>query len=220
MTLSTLIFDFDGTLVNSLDPTLRLANALAPEYGYRAAEPHEIEMLRSSSYRSIAAQLGIKWHKIPLIAARIRRELSSTVAEMGTFDGLPEVLKELRSRGLRFGILTSNARQNVERFLAAQGLTDFDFVTTSASVWGKQHRLKALLRRRGLSTAEVAYVGDEVRDIEATKALGICMIAVGWGYAAEGLLAAHAPDHLVRTPAELLTLPGLPGGGVPVQVPC
>ena len=216
--LSTLIFDFDGTLVNSFDATLRLANALAPEFGYRAAQPHEVEALRGSSYRSIAAQLGIKWHKIPLIAARIRRELSNTVAEMGTFDGLPQVLQELRSRGLRFGILTSNDRQNVQRFLAARGLTEFDFVTTSASVWGKQHRLKALLRKRGLAANEVAYVGDEVRDIEATKALGVCMIAVGWGYTAEAHLAAHAPDHLVRSPAELLAIPRLKG--VPIQVPC
>lgn len=216
--LSTLIFDFDGTLVNSLDATLRLANALAPEFGYRAAEPHEIEALRSSSYRTIAAQLGIKWHKIPLIAARIRRELSSSIAEMGTFEGLPQALKELRSRGLRFGILTSNDRQNVQRFLKARGLTDFDFVASSASVWGKQRRLKALLRKHGLSASEVAYVGDEVRDIEATKAVGMCMIAVGWGYASEALLAAHAPDHLVRSPAELLTIPRL--NRVPVQVPC
>lgn len=220
MTLSTLIFDFDGTLVNSLEPTLRLANALAPEFGYRAAQPHEIEALRCSSYRSIAAQLGIKWHKIPLIAARIRRELSSTVAQMGTFEGLPEALEELRSRGLRFGVLTSNDRENVQRFLAAQKLPDFDFISTSASVWGKQHRLKTLLRRRGLSTAEVAYVGDEVRDIEATKALGICMIAVGWGYATAAHLAAHGPDHLVRTPADLLSLPRLEAKRVPVQVPC
>ena len=216
--LSTLIFDFDGTLVNSLDATLRLANAMAPEFGYRAGEPHEIESLRSSSYRSIAAQLGIKWHQIPLIAARIRRELSSSVAEMGTFEGLPQALKELRSRGLRFGILTSNDRKNVQRFLAARGLTEFDFVASSARVWGKERRLKALLRKYGLSPSEVAYVGDEVRDIEATKAVGMCMIAVGWGYASEALLAAHAPDHLVRSPAELLTIPRL--NRAPVQVPC
>jgi HAD superfamily hydrolase (TIGR01549 family) len=206
MTLRTLIFDFDGTLANSLEATLRVANELAPEFGYRPAEPHEIEALRGASYRSIAAQLGIAWHKIPLIATRIRKELASKVSEMATFEGLPQVLNELRSRGLQLGVLTSNDVRNVEVFFAARGLTGFDFITSSSSVWGKERRLKALLRSRRLGAHEVAYVGDEVRDIEATKPLGVSMIAVSWGYTSKAFLAAHAPDFIVDTPGELLEL--------------
>jgi len=206
MTLRTLIFDFDGTLANSLDATLRIANELAPEFGYRAAEPHEIEALRGASYRSIAAQLGIAWHKIPLIATRIRRELANQVSDMTTFEGLPDVLEELRRRGLQLGVLTSNDVRNVERFFSARGLTGFEFITSSSSVWGKERRLKALLRARKLGAHEVAYVGDEVRDIEATKPLGVSMIAVSWGYTSKAYLAAHAPDFLIDTPLDLLEL--------------
>lgn len=209
MTLSTLIFDFDGTLANSFDATLRVANALAPEFGYRPAEAHEIEALRSASYRSVAAHLGVAWHKIPMIATRIRKELAGMVSEMATFEGMPEVLAELRRRGLQLGILTSNDVRNVERFLAARGLTHFDFVTSSSSVWGKERRLKALLRRHRLTASQVAYVGDEIRDIEATKPLGIRMIAVGWGYTAKAFLAEHAPDFVVDTPFDLLKIPSL-----------
>jgi HAD superfamily hydrolase (TIGR01549 family) len=207
--LRTLIFDFDGTLANSLDATLRIANELAPEFGYRAAEPHEIEALRGASYRSIATQLGIAWHKIPLIATRVRREVASKITEMATFEGLPQVLFELRRRGLQLGVLTSNDTRNVERFFAARGLTCFDFITSSSSVWGKERRLKALLRSRRLGAHEVAYVGDEVRDIEATKPLGVSMIAVSWGYATKALLAAHAPDFLIDAPSDLLEIPPL-----------
>lgn len=206
MVLKTLIFDFDGTIANSFDETLRVANSLASEYGYRPAEAHEIQALRGSSYRHAAATLGVAWHKIPLIATRIRKELASLVSEMPTFEGLPQVLAELRSQGLQLGILTSNDRSNVERFLKARGLDHFDFVTTSSSIWGKARRLKSLLRNRGLVASEVAYVGDEVRDIEATKPLGITIIAVGWGYTTREHLAAHAPDHLVDAPADLLEL--------------
>jgi phosphoglycolate phosphatase len=209
MTLNTLIFDFDGTLVNSLDATLRVANQLAPEFGYRPAQPHEIEALRGSSYRDIASELGIAWHKIPLIAARIRKELRSSVSSMPTFEGLPHVLAELHRRGIKLGILTSNERNNVERFLAARGLDYFDFITESASVWGKERRLRSLLKKMGLKHDHVAYVGDEVRDIEATKPIGMRMIAVGWGYTAQSRLAAHQPDHLLNAPEELLTIPGL-----------
>lgn len=206
MTLRTLIFDFDGTLANSLDATLRIANELAPEFGYRPAEPHEIEALRGASYRSIAAQLGIAWHKIPSIAMRIRKELASQVSDMTTFEGLPQVLNELRRRGLQLGVLTSNDVRNVERFFAARGLTGFEFITSASSIWGKERRLKALLRARRLGAHEVAYVGDEVRDIEATKPLGVSMIAVSWGYTSKAYLAQHAPDFLIDTPLDLLEL--------------
>jgi HAD superfamily hydrolase (TIGR01549 family) len=213
MTLSTLIFDFDGTLANSFDATLRVANALAPEFGYRPAEPHEVEALRSASYRSVAAQLGVAWHKIPLIATRIRKEVASMVSELDTFDGMPEVLAELRRRGLQLGILTSNDVRNVERFLAARSLNYFDFVTSSSSVWGKERRLKSLLRSHRLEANQVAYVGDEVRDIEATKPLGIRMIAVSWGYTSKAFLAEHAPDYLIDLPVELLKIPTLKQDG-------
>lgn len=209
MTLSTLIFDFDGTLANSFDETLRVANALAPEFGYRPAAPEEVEMLRGASYRSVASRLGVAWHKIPLIATRIRKELAAKVSEMDTFEGLPAVLSELHSRGVSLGILTSNDVRNVERFLAAHELTMFDFVTSSSSVWGKERRLKALLRKRGLVAQEVAYVGDEVRDIEATKPLGIRMVAVAWGYTAKAYLAQHQPDFVVDKPTDLLEIPTL-----------
>jgi phosphoglycolate phosphatase len=209
MTLTTFIFDFDGTIANSFAATLRVANELAPEFGYRPAQPDELEQLRGSSYRSIAEQLGIPWHKAPVIAARIRNQLSHALSDMPTFDGMPRALSQLRMRGIRLGILTSNDRRSVESFLAARELQYFDFIGTSASVWGKERRLRSLLRSRGLTVTEVAYVGDEVRDIEATKALGMRAIAVGWGYTSLSYLATHAPDHLVYEPADLLDIPGV-----------
>lgn len=206
MTLRTVIFDFDGTIANSFAVALKIANEIAPEYGYRPARAEEVEALRRASYREVASQLGVAWHKIPLIAARVRRELGRSVETMDTFEGLPSVLGELQARGLRLGILTSNAKANVERFLALRGLPHFDFISTSSSVWGKERRLKALLKERGLEASQVAYVGDEVRDIEATKPLSICMIAVGWGYTAPELLSAHYPDYLLTSPPELLSI--------------
>jgi HAD superfamily hydrolase (TIGR01549 family) len=207
--VQTIIFDFDGTIANTFDATLRIANELASEFGYRRVKSEDVERLRSSSYREITSELGIAWHKIPRIAARIRKELSRTIGDVATFEGLPQTLSELRGRGLQLGILTSNDRANVERFLGARHLSHFDFVATSASVWGKERRLRSLLRSRKLNVREVAYVGDEVRDIQATKPLGICMIAVGWGYTAASLLAAHEPDHLATVPPELLDIPAL-----------
>jgi HAD superfamily hydrolase (TIGR01549 family) len=206
MTPKAVVFDFDGTIADSFEAALRIANGLAGEFGYRPVRPDEVDELRQQSYRQIAERLGVAWHKIPLIAARMRKELALHFEELRPFEGLPGVVHELQRRGFALGILTSNSRPNVDRFLTAHGIDTFDFISTSASLWGKERRLKGLLKRQGLTTEQIVYVGDEVRDIEATKAIDVCMIAVAWGYSAKAHLAAHLPNHLIDRPEQLLDI--------------
>lgn len=202
--LKTIIFDFDGTLVDTFASIFEIANRIAPEFGYRPVMADEIDTLRRWPYRKISSHLGVAWHKLPAIAARIRTELSGQLEHLPLVPGVAYVLSKLQAQGLELGILTSNARENVERFLVARGIEEFAFVDCSSSLWGKRHRLKSLLERQGRTVDEVAYVGDEVRDIEAAQALGIVMVAVTWGFTHPELLAAHAPSHLVEHPLDLL----------------
>ena len=67
-------------------------------------------------------------------------------------------------------------------------------------------RLQRLLKKHGFALAETCYVGDETRDIEAARGLGMRMVAVGWGFSAPELLSAKEPDHLLTHPSELLSL--------------
>lgn len=202
--MKTILFDFDGTLVDTFTAALEIGNRLAPEFGYRPVRSDEVEALRSWSYRKIGDHLGVAWHKLPAIATRMRNEMAAHLDQLNLIAEIPPVLSELRGRGLQLGILTSNSRVNVERFLATRGIDDFAFIDTSSSVWGKRNRLKAVLKRHRLLLDEVAYVGDEVRDIEATQALGMHMVAVAWGFSTKELLASHAPTHLIEHPRQLL----------------
>jgi phosphoglycolate phosphatase-like HAD superfamily hydrolase len=202
--LKTILFDFDGTLVDTFAAALAIANRIAPEFGYRPVRADEIDTLRGWPYRKIVDHLGVAWHKLPGIASRIRNELAEDLERLEIVEGLPQVLSELRARGLELGILTSNTRENVQRFLSARSIEDFASIDTSSSLWGKHRRLKWLLKRHRRSIDEVAYVGDEVRDIQATQELGMRMVAVTWGYSSKALLASHAPTHLIEHPRELL----------------
>jgi phosphoglycolate phosphatase len=206
VSLKTILFDFDGTLVDTFAAAVEVVNRIAPEFGYQPVCTEEIETLRKSSYTEIAGHMGVRWHKVPAIAARVRSELAAHLEYLPPIAGLPEVLGTLRSRGLELGILTSNASKNVERFLTAHGIEDFSFVSTSSSLWGKRRRLKSIVKRLKRAIDEVAYVGDEVRDIEATQALGMRVVAVTWGYSHRDLLASHAPTHLIEHPRELLNV--------------
>jgi len=204
LSVKTVVFDFDGTLVDTFYTVLEVANRLAPQFGYRPVALDEVDTMRRWPYKRISEHLGVAWYKIPRIATRIRAEVADQLGDIQLVSGFPYVLSRLRRQGLELGILTSNAQSNVERFLTARKIEDFSFVDCSSNVWGKRHRLRALLKRHGRSVEEVAYVGDEVRDIEAAQDLGIRMVAVAWGFSHQELLAAHAPDHLIDHPMDLL----------------
>ncbi|HKP60317.1 MAG TPA: HAD-IA family hydrolase [Polyangiales bacterium] len=203
MPIRAAIFDFDGTVADTFEEMLRVLNGLSGEFGYRPAGPDEIELLRGQSPLEVAKRLGVSWAKIPLIVTRARQELAHAMPRVQPFAGVAEALAELRQRGLAVGLLTSNNRVNVQLFLDRHPIT-FDFISTGSGLWTKHRRLARLLRREGLSPAQAAYVGDEVRDIEAGRKLGMRSVAVAWGYTTAQMLAAHAPDQLVQSPAELV----------------
>jgi phosphoglycolate phosphatase-like HAD superfamily hydrolase len=203
MPVQTAIFDFDGTIADTFAAVVRALNSLADEFGYRVAQPAEIEQLRALPPREVAARLGVAWHKIPMIVTRARKELVRSMPTIMPFDGIVEALETLRSGGMSIGLLTSNSRENVDLFLARHPIA-FDFISTGSGLFSKHRRLAAVLRRRKLSNVETAYVGDEIRDIEAGRALGMRVVAVGWGYTAPQLLCAQEPDYVVNEPAELV----------------
>ena len=205
MQVRTAIFDFDGTIADTLLPVVAALNAMAPEFGYRTASPEELETLRTLPPREVAARVGISWHKIPLIAIRARKELARSMGGVAPFDGVIAALADLRARGVSLGLLTSNSRENVTTFLANHPV-QFDFISAGSGMFSKHRRLAALSKKRRLALAETVYVGDELRDLEAGRALGIRVAAVAWGYSAPQLLRAQQPDFFVSQPSELVTL--------------
>jgi phosphoglycolate phosphatase len=206
MAVRTMIFDFDGTIADTFDAVVDVLNELADEFGYRRAAPDEMATLTSLGLRELADRVGLAWHRLPALAIRVRKEMTRRMPAVQPCRGMASVIAELRQRGVRTGILTSNKRDNVESFLAHNPGLMFDFVSTGSGLFSKQTRLKRLLATQGLSLAETCYVGDEVRDIVAARALGMKAVAVCWGFSSPQLLAASQPDHLFEDANELLTL--------------
>jgi phosphoglycolate phosphatase-like HAD superfamily hydrolase len=203
MQLRAAIFDFDGTIADTFEEVVAILNKLSAEFGYRAAASAEVDELRGMSARDVARRLGVRWHKLPAIVTRARGELSHRMANIQPFEGIAAAIAELRAQGLLVGLLTSNNRRNVDLFLAEHPIA-FDFVSTGSGLWSKHRRLAKIMRQHRLSRDQTAYVGDEVRDIEAARALGMRAVAVAWGYTKADLLSAQNPDVVVPSVAELV----------------
>lgn len=201
----TLVFDFDGTIANTLPHILTISNRLAGEFGYRSVKEDEIELFRGKSSREALALLQIPLVRLPAIARRMKAELQKDIHLLKPILSVKEVLYELASH-YRLGIVTSNSSSNVERFLKANEMAYFDFIYSSSSLFGKSRVLRGVLKARQLRREETVYVGDETRDIEAAKKTGIDMIAVAWGANSAEVLASLQPQFLIQQPEELLAL--------------
>lgn len=200
-----LIFDFDGTLADSLDLVVEITNGLAPEFGYSSSSPEELHQLRNNSTEDILKKVGVTWYKLPFLMLRLRREMNQVIHKLNLVEGMAEVLEELKAQGYTLGIVTSNGRENVKTFLRNHRLDyQFEFIESEFNLWGKSRGIKRLIKKRGWPLEEVAYVGDEVRDIQAAHQIGIKAIAVGWGFQLPEILSEYQPDFLLSEPRELL----------------
>ena len=203
-----LLFDFDGTVADTRSVAHRILNDMANEFGFRELPEDQLEAARAMSTRKFISHLGIRSWRVPMIARRGLELLHERIDQIEPIAGMPEIIASLHGRGHRIGILTSNSEANVAAFLARHRLPYFHFVRTSSKLFGKAREMKRILRAEKVLPADVLYIGDETRDIDAAKETGLRIAAVTWGYNSAEALAALDPHHMVTTPAELLDLAG------------
>ena len=201
-----IIFDFDGTLADTIDILLSITNRLSAEFGFKSATKEELAQLSNLNSWQILQYSGISIFKFPLLIRRLKAELHSELPHIQLFPGIKEVLLELKKRGFQLGIITSNSRENVLGALEKNGLQDTFTFIYSGSTFGKHKVINKWLRIENIHTEKVVYVGDEIRDIDAARKTGIKVIAVGWGFNSPQALAAQNPDFLIEHPQELIEI--------------
>jgi phosphoglycolate phosphatase-like HAD superfamily hydrolase len=201
--ISAFIFDYDGTLADSALTVLPVYNAIAPGLGLPLVTEADFPRLRRLGPKGAIQAYRVPLWKVPLLLAQVRHELEQRKIVPALYPGLSTVFDSEVMRKARRFILSSNSRANIDRFLAHHSLGTFERIDCGSSLFGKARRLRRLLKEVGLRPSEVAYVGDESRDLEAAREVGAMGIAVSWGYADRETLMASRPDFLVDDPAQL-----------------
>lgn len=204
--ISVLLFDFDGTIADTLDLAMVIGKKVADEFGLRQLTNKEIIRFRNGGLREAVRDLKIPLRKIPSMILRIRQEIHDNIELMRPINGIDAVLKKLRPRCQSLGIVTSNSQENVLWFLKKNNLELFDFGAYSSAIFGKLSKLRGLIHRHHLPKENTLYFGDTIGDIEACRKAGIRVAAVTWGYNTKEALAAAKPDFLVSRPEEILDI--------------
>ena len=202
----TLIFDFDGTIADTLAAIVRLANRYNKALGILPLDQTDIEAMRGMSSRQILKKYRIPLAKIPYLILHYQKELGREIDKLGLFPGIREVLLELKALGVKLGILTSNSTENVEKFLQARELEVFDFIHSEKNFFGKTRALRHVMKEEEVKREDVIYIGDEARDIEACRKAKVPVIAVSWGFQRRDFLADHDPTYIVDSPDEILEI--------------
>jgi pyrophosphatase PpaX len=210
MLLDAILFDFDGTVIDT-GPLIAesFRHAVDTVLGTAIDDEEMLAYVGGWSLREQMYRLSPEHCEELIEVYRAHNEPRHSEIEL--CPGMHELLLELRADGARLGLVTAKRRSTVEiAFGHLPGLEGmFDVIVTSEDT--ERHKpdpepLLLALRKFGAEPTDAAYVGDSPFDVEAAKVAGLRAIAVSWGgIHGEDRLIAAEPDALVSTTAELKT---------------
>lgn len=188
-----IIFDMDGTLVDSFSFFLGALNQLAKKHKFKSVELHEVEQYKHLSPKEIMNEMNVSRWKLPWIAKDFIRLMKERDQDVYMFEGMRDHLIELHKRGYTLAIITSNSKENCQSILGKELCELFSHIDGGSSIFGKAKRIKRVLNILNLSKDQVIYVGDQTTDGEAAHKAGIDFAAVGWGYTSAEKLKTIQP---------------------------
>ena len=207
MKYTTILFDFDGTIADTEKILHDVMNSLAGEFGYEPIGEHELGALRAMSARTmLTKRLGIPlWNifKAYRLERRARAEFGKHTADIRLFDGMADVLRQLRTSGRTVGVVSSNDTRIVEQVLEREQVS-VDFIHAGFAVLSKARQIRHALKRYGIDKITALYIGDELRDAQACQAVGIPVIGVGWGFNGADVLRSVGVD-VAMSPMDLIS---------------
>ena len=202
-----ILFDFDGTLADTMLLGWAVYNRVADSLKLRKIEEDQLTSLREMSSREALQFIGIRLHHLPRVATRLRKELNKEISQLKPIAGIKEAVRLLHGAGFVLGVVTSNSQENIKDFLTNHKMIHhFSIVKTGARVFGKSTLLNHVIREYALDRSRVVFVGDESRDIEAARKSKIQHVAVSWGFQSGKVLSRFNPDAILDEPSELVRL--------------
>jgi phosphoglycolate phosphatase len=205
----TLIFDLDGTISDPFAGISRSINYALESLSYEPVDPERIRPLIGPPLTQIFEHLlGTLPDPDMQDLVDKYRERYATVgyAENKIYDGIPVIIGQLAGSGYRMGICTSKRADYAQRIIDMFGLgPHFSFVDGGGVGVEKRQQIESMIAL-GLTAGTAIMIGDRAIDVFAGKSNGVASAGVLWGFGERPELEDAAPDHLLESPADLLSL--------------
>jgi phosphoglycolate phosphatase len=218
--IEVVLFDLDGTLVDTAPDLAAAVNRLRRERGLDelpldALRPFASHGARGMIGRAFGLAPGEPEYE-PLRERFLRYYGEALCVRSRLFPGMDETLDALERRGCRWGIVTNKIARFTDPLVAALGLAGRAACVVSGDTTGyaKPHPAPLLhaLDVCDAQAVRAVYVGDDLRDVQAGRAAGLVTVVAGYGYLADGSDGSSwGGDYVIEQPRGLLELPGLAG---------
>lgn len=210
--IKAIIFDLDGTLLDTLEDLKNGVNAALREYHLPQRTLEEVRRFVGNGVRNLILQAvpgGAEHPDFEEILLFFQTYYKAHCKEYtGPYQGIPEVLKELADQGILMAIVSNKFDTAVKE------LNEEHFGTYIRAAIGELPNVARkpapdmvyqALDILGVEKSQAVYIGDSEVDVQTAKNAGLSCIAVTWGFRDEEILRECGAESIVHTPEELLT---------------
>jgi N-acetyl-D-muramate 6-phosphate phosphatase len=213
------LFDLDGTLLDSAPDLAGAANAMRTQRGLAALPLEQFRAHTGSGARGmLRVAFGVEpgHDNFDELKQQFFSEYQERLTELTRpFEGVDHLIDVLSGAGLLWGVVTNKGERFTGPLMRAMPLfaTAATVISGDTTAHAKPHPapLMEAARRMGLPPSECLYVGDDLRDIQAGRAAGMCTVAARYGYLGAGAdVSRWEADQVISEPTELLKWLELP----------
>ena len=219
-----IIFDLDGTLINTIDDLGQACNYALSACGFPTHKIEDYPRLVGNGINKLIERALPEEHRNEATVLRLREHFVPFYDQHNCdltrpYDGIPELLQTLKAAGHTLAVASNKYQAATEKIVAHYFPNTFDVVLGEREnvprkpdpqiVWDIIHRLSPLTSNLSPLTynlSPIYYIGDSLVDAETAKAAGVRFAACTWGFCTREQLESASPEYMVDYPLEILTL--------------
>ena len=203
----TILFDFDGVIVDSLQLFVQAVNAACRKLGYpENFTSHDLCSIKRMSIPEIARTAGVdESHTIPFVE-EIDNDLERRIHEIKLFPDMSEVIQRLACCG-DLGIVSASPNRIISAVLDHNNLSSVVKDIAGGDTPGrKNERITRIIAANNSRAEDTWMIGDTVSDIIEGGIAGVKTVGVAWGWHGAERLQEVQPDFLLHKPWDLVGL--------------
>ena len=209
------LFDLDGTLLNTIADLAQSTNYALSRLGYPTHEEDAYPFMVGNGINKLFERALPEAERNEANVLRVRAEFvpyydRHKADKSRPYEGIPQMLEQLQAQGLKLAV-ASNKYQAATELLIARYFPHIRWVAVLGQREGIPVKpdpaiVEDILQVAGVAKAEVLYVGDSGVDMQTARNAGVAACGVTWGFRPRSELEAQSPAYLVDQPEEILNL--------------
>ncbi len=226
--ISAVIFDLDGTLLDTLEDICDVVNSVLSSNGMPGKSIDEVRLAVGRGVEELVLKLIPSDIATGIVVERISDQIRKTYLEQGSvktrpYPGIKEVLKSLQVEQVPMAVLTNKPQESAEKVLNIH-FSDISFVSINGVKPGCPMKpspevVIPVIEKLGVLPGNTLMVGDSDIDMDTAVNAGMIAVGVSWGFRDVSLLLDHGAEFIIDSPEEILEIVQK-GGPAPIPFRC